>query len=402
MSPSGALSKSNRQGNNQMGKVGIAVRALGYLLLLPLVLTSWLGLLRTGSIPQYFAQLILEWLGPPLLLILLIGLALTLRRWLKTRRPGFLIPVVLIGSAVLASGYTLVGYVAAAGAHGVSINLARAVAPRWFRQGAPPHTFVYDRYDGEDAKLYVYPPSGERAGGAPILVYVHGGGWKTGDVSGRDRDLRWFAERGYLVVGVEYALSSDRRHLWDVTQPQIACSLAWVGKNAQRFGGDARRLTMFGESAGGNLVLNVGNLVNAGKLASRCGGQVPPIKAVVAISPPVDLAAIYNNPVATWAALAYLGGSPEQYPARYARVSPTSSTAPSNPPALIITGLDDNTVPVRDVLAYVKAAHAEGRPVDLITIPRAGHGFELVPGSIGNQTYRQATLNFFKQHGMQP
>lgn len=397
-----APSKPIDRGNDQVRKVGIAFRALGYLLLAPLVLISWLSLLRTGVMPQYVAQLVLEWLGPPLLAILLIGLALTLRRWLKTRRRGFLIPVVLVGSAVVASGYTLGGYVAAARAHGISINLVHAVAPQWFHKGPPPHTFVFDRYDGEEAKLHVYPPSGARPGGAPVLVYVHGGGWKLGDSVGRDRDMRWFAEQGYLAIAVDYTLSSDHRHLWDVTQPQIACSLAWIGKNAARFGGDADRLALFGESAGGNLVLNVGNLINAGKLASRCGGQVPTVKAVAAIYPPVDVRAIYRHPAATWAALAYIGGSPEQYPARYAAVSPVNSTAPSNPPALIITGLDDSTVPVSDTLAFVKTAQADGRPVDLITIPRAGHGFELVPGSIGNQTYRAATLNLLKKHGLQP
>lgn len=387
---------------NKVRRLAIALRALGYLLLTPLVIVSWLGLLRADFVGQYIAQLILEWLGPPIVLILLIGLALALRRWLKDRRRAFLIPVVILGSAVFASGFIVGSYIATASAHGVSINLARAIAPQWFVAGPPRHSFVYDRYTGEEAKLHVYPPAGRSAGGAPVLVYVHGGGWTSGDSRGRDRDLRWFAERGYLVIAVDYALSSERRHLWDVTQPQIGCALVWVGKNAARFGGDARRIAMFGESAGGNLVLNIGNLAGDGKLTSRCGGRIPLIKAVVPISPPVDLAAIYRHPAASYAARGYIGGPPEQYPDRYAAVSPVNSTAASNPPALIITGLDDNTVPVRDTLAYVAAARAAGRPVELITIARAGHGFELVPGSIGNQTYRGATLNFLKKHGLQP
>lgn len=386
-----------------MRKMGIVLRVLGYLLLAPLVIVAWLGLLRLDILPQYIAQLVLEWIGPTIFLILLIGLAVTFRRWLRDRRRAFLLPVVIVGAAVLACGYTLGSYIAVARNHGISVDLVRAVVPQSFRgEGRDAESFIYDRYDGEDARLYVYSPPSGHTGGAPVLVYVHGGGWTVGAPQGRDRDMQWFADRGYLVVGVEYALSSDNRHLWNVTQPQIACALAWIGKNAARFGGDARRIAMFGESAGGNLVLNVGNLVNEGELASRCGGDVPPVKAVVSIYPPVDLAALYRHPPASYAAQAYLGGSPEEFPARYAAVSPIKSTAESNPPSLILTGLDDSTVPARDTLAFVEAARTAGRPVDLIAITRAGHGFDLLPGSIGNQIFRAATLRFLKEHDVAP
>lgn len=399
----GHLSRSRRAQELNIKWVRILLRSLGYLLLLPFVAVAWFGLLRLGLAPQYIAQFIIELVGPLILLMLLAGAGITFRRWRKDRRPRFLVPLLLTGSAVLASAVTLGSQMAAAWAHGIRVNPLVALWPSSPRlDGSPTRSFVYDRYGEEEAVLHLFRPSSAGPTGAPILVYVHGGGWIQGRSQDRARDMRWFADRGYLVVAVDYALSSGTRHLWNVTQPQIACALAWIERHRARLGGDTGRVVMFGESAGGNLVLNVGNLVNAGRLASRCGGRLPRVSATVSIYPPVDLAALFRHPAATQYPLAYTGGPPARFPERYAALSPIRSAAASNPPTLILTGLDDSLVPVEDTLRYVPLAKAAGAHVELVAIPRAGHGFDLLPGSIGNQIVRGATLRFLAERGLTP
>lgn len=386
-----------------MRVASIILRVLGYILLAPLIVVAWLSVLRLDYDPQYAAQLIMEFVGPILFVILLIGVAMTFRQWRKSGGKAYLAVWLTVASGALASGITLGTYIGAAAANGIAVNPFRGLWPK-LPTLAEAHgsAFVYDRYVGEDAKLYVYQPRPSPSRPAPILVYVHGGGWVQGSNDQRERDLRWLADKGYLVIGVDYALSSSSRHLWDVTQPQIACALTWITRNGERLGGDIHRVAMFGESAGANLVLNVGNRLTDGKLGSRCGGSAPKIGAIISIYPPVDMAKLYAHPAATQYGDAYIGGSPARYPQRYALVSPMTSISPTNPPLLLLTGLDDSLVPVRDTLRYAELAREAGVTVELIAVGRAGHGFDALPGSIGNQIFRGATLRFLSRQGLAP
>lgn len=100
----------------------------------------------------------------------------------------------------------------------------------------------------------------------PVMVWIHGGGFDGGDASSPDFDGARFAQAGVVLVSIAYRLgvfgflahpelrqesgmSSGDYGLED----QIA-ALQWVKRNIQRFGGDAERVTIFGESAGGMAV----------------------------------------------------------------------------------------------------------------------------------------------------
>ncbi len=50
-------------------------------------------------------------------------------------------------------------------------------------------------------------------------------------------------------------------------QPQVACALVIYRQNSDRFGADPQRMVLFGESAGGNLVLNIGGMTHRGAAA---------------------------------------------------------------------------------------------------------------------------------------
>ena len=228
------------------------------------------------------------------------------------------------------------------------------------RESAPDAEAAYTTFDGEPLGLSIYQPSGASTQNrAPVLVFVHGGGWVAGDRAAHSADLRWFAEQGWLTISVDYTLSTAERHLWDVTQSQIGCALAWVAANAQRYGGDPRRLSLSGDSAGGNLAINTAYLAAAGRLPSSCGGRVPAVGAVSALYPVVDPAGFYNNDdpafggTARDMAGAYTGGSPQQFPQRYAAISSATYISAAAPPTLIIarrgrsSGADGGHVPLR-------------------------------------------------------
>jgi acetyl esterase len=101
--------------------------------------------------------------------------------------------------------------------------------------------------------LDVYRPTdvapGERL---PMVLYVHGGGFRI-----LSKDTHWvmglaFARRGYLVFNINYRLAP--RHRFPAGLADCCAAYAWLCRSAAAFGGDLGRLALAGESAGANLV----------------------------------------------------------------------------------------------------------------------------------------------------
>lgn len=106
---------------------------------------------------------------------------------------------------------------------------------------------------GENETLDVFPCE---SSGAPVLVFVHGGYWRALDKSDHSFVAQAFTRAGACVVVPNYALCPGAPgHA--VTVPQIVMqtveALAWTWRNAARYGGDRRRITVVGHSAGGHL-----------------------------------------------------------------------------------------------------------------------------------------------------
>ena len=95
----------------------------------------------------------------------------------------------------------------------------------------------------------IHIPKGE--GPFPILVYFHGGGWISGSPKSHRKICHRFAEAGFLVFNVDYALAPEN----PFPQGFDECceSLRWVVANAAKYKGDSNRLSVGGDSAGGNL-----------------------------------------------------------------------------------------------------------------------------------------------------
>ncbi len=354
-------------------------------------------------------SLLLNWLSPWFVMLPLFAAALI---WIggPRFRPGLRKGSGLFAIAVTVIGAAAVGrMVVAAHASGVPIDLVLTLGSHPPLPEKPDHDIVYSRFAGEPLGLVLYEPERqEMSAPAPILIYVHGGGWVNGDRLGGGENLRWFARRGWLAISIDYPLSSRERHLWDATIEQVGCALVWVKANAHRFGGDPARISLIGDSAGGNLVLNAGYRSNAGTLPSACGGEVPRVAAVSAIYPAVHLDEAYRNTfpligdMAREYADAYVGGPPERFPDRYASIDPASHITPKAPPTLLIVGENDHLLPPD--LTYRFAAEAErgGAKVELVRFPYGEHLFDQSTNTIGNQLVLGATRRFLEANGQVP
>jgi acetyl esterase len=105
-------------------------------------------------------------------------------------------------------------------------------------------------------RLDIYRPRRALNERVPVVLYVHGGGFRI-----LSKDTHWvmglaFARRGYLVFNIGYRLAPE--HPFPAAVADSCAALEWVCENAGNWGGDVERLALAGESAGGNLVTALG------------------------------------------------------------------------------------------------------------------------------------------------
>jgi acetyl esterase len=110
--------------------------------------------------------------------------------------------------------------------------------------------------DGELAEhqLDIYRPATGN-GPWPVVLYVHGGGFRI-----LSKDTHWimalaFARRGFLVVNISYRLAP--RHPFPAAIEDTCTAFAWLARNVESYGGDLDRVVLAGESAGANLVTSL-------------------------------------------------------------------------------------------------------------------------------------------------
>lgn len=115
-------------------------------------------------------------------------------------------------------------------------------------RGAVPCVLDLPYGDGPRETLDVFPADVAKA---PVLVFIHGGYWRSLDKSDHSFLASAFTEAGAMVVMPNYALcpgvSMDRIPL------QLVQALAWVWRHVADYGGDPNRIVLAGHSAGGHL-----------------------------------------------------------------------------------------------------------------------------------------------------
>ncbi|AQR62606.1 hypothetical protein BZG35_13835 [Brevundimonas sp. LM2] len=122
----------------------------------------------------------------------------------------------------------------------------------------------------------VYKPANASARDLPVVVYYHGGGWVIADLDVYDATPRAMAKAlNAIVVSVEYRKGPENK--FPAAHEDANAAWQWVIQNAASWGGNPQNIAVSGESAGGNLALNVA-------IAARDNGWTAP-KAILAVYP---------------------------------------------------------------------------------------------------------------------
>jgi acetyl esterase len=129
----------------------------------------------------------------------------------------------------------------------------------------------YDPND-PDAFLDIYSASGNSETAA-VVVWIHGGGFVSGQRSDIANYLKILAGRGFVVVNVDYTVAPTAVH--PTPTRQLAKALAYLESNAAKLGIEGRGYVLAGDSAGSQIAAQLANVVNSPAYATRLGVSSP-------------------------------------------------------------------------------------------------------------------------------
>lgn len=233
----------------------------------------------------------------------------------------------------------------------------------------------YKNVDGKSLQLDLYIPKNIKKP-APLLVFIHGGGWKGGQREDYKVYLVAFAKQGYITATVSYRLLKDGPYPDCVED--ISDAVNWFFRNGEKYGYDPDRIALIGGSAGGHLALLAGfgwqnhrNSMDSAKIPENDHK----IKAVIDFYGPVDLTTLYarNHPLVT----NFIGHSYTEIPGLYREASPVHYLSKNLPPTLIFHGTSDNLVPISQSDTLKAQLEKLGVPCVYYKLPLWPHAMDI-------------------------
>ncbi len=270
-----------------------------------------------------------------------------------------------------------------------SLSRAQPVADSTLRN------IVYGHAGGHDLKLDLYLPSSTPPGGkgSPVVIYIHGGGWRVGSKAEGEQYAKMFTSNGIAFASIDYRLSNEA--MWPAQILDSKTAVRWMRANARQNGLDPARIGVFGASAGGHLVSLLGTTEGVKALEDRSQGsprESSRVRAVCDVSGPVDMFIPTHRFVGKLAVRWEFGGSAAEKPDLVRQADPSLYVKGGEPPFLIIHGDADELVVPANATKLAAALKAHGDTVILDMVPGGKH----IP--LEGDKQRNEIVAFFKKH----
>ena len=245
---------------------------------------------------------------------------------------------------------------------------------------------VYASIEGRDLVLDVYAPKSRLAELIPVVVWVHGGGWRGGSKDGIRRSVP-ILSHGLGLVSVGYRLSGEAK--FPAAIADVKAAIRWVRANASRYGFDPDRLGAWGSSAGGHLVALLGTAHEVAEWDSiheeNAGVSSRPT-AVCNWFGPTDFLRMNDFPgridhdAPDSPESLFIGVPIQENPDKTQRANPIRYVTPDDPPMLHMHGEKDGSVPYNQSELLHAALEKAGVESDLYMVKNADHGFRNMEG----------------------
>ncbi len=178
---------------------------------------------------------------------------------------------------------------------------------------------------------------------APVMIFIHGGAWRTGKRSDYLPYLIDYAKKGYITITVSYRLI--KAAIFPAAVQDVNCAVRWIRDHAEEYGIDPDRMALIGGSAGGHLAMMVGYAGDEPMFNKNCQDEKSSkVKAIINLYGPTDLTTPYS--ISTYQAKDFIGSSYDEHPELYNLASPKTFITPDDPPTLTFHGTIDSLVPV--------------------------------------------------------
>lgn len=238
--------------------------------------------------------------------------------------------------------------------------------------------------DGEANKFDLYVPADSSKGNYGLVVYLHAGGFTSGDKSGDAGMLEWLCSKGYVACGINYTLRTDENNASVLTQSnEIKTAMPVVVEEAKKLGYNITEMTVSGGSAGGCLAM---------LYAYRDAAESPvPVKLMFEMVGPSSFYAedwgIYGldkSPEAAASLFGVMGGiklTPEMitsdaYVEPMKPVSALAWVSESSCPSVLLYGTRDKVQPFAAVHRLTEALQDNGIDYKCFEAPHSGHGVQ--------------------------
>jgi len=236
----------------------------------------------------------------------------------------------------------------------------------------------YAAPDGHALLLDIFAPE-KRRQPAPVIVFVHGGGWKNGDKKSGEKYAAWLVKDGFAVVSINYRLTDVAQ--WPAQINDCYEAVRWVRRNAKQYNFDPNHIAAWGTSAGGHLVALMGTrpCPDPEDVSSR-------VQAVCDWFGPSELLTMPPNnvgngrteeDVANSNGAKLLGATVKDVPKLAHDASALNNVSADDCPFLIMHGSEDPGVPLSQSQKLHKSLTAAGVVSTLHIVEGAGHGGKL-------------------------
>ncbi len=250
---------------------------------------------------------------------------------------------------------------------------------------------TYCTANNVDLKMDLYFPK-LLNGPMPIVVYVHGGGWTSGDK--RDGagalDFPALLDAGFIVGAVNYRLAPQAQ--FPAMIEDVKCAIRFLRANASQYNINPNEIGAWGGSAGGHLVSLLGVTdQSAGFDVGQYLDQSSRVQAVVDMFGPADLTTGFSKAYANMRDMVF--GTFD-----LAKASPVTYITADDPPFLILQGDADKTVPLSQSQEFYDKLTAAGVQAQLVIVHGGPHGLNSPTETPSRSELTQMIVNFFSQH----
>lgn len=244
---------------------------------------------------------------------------------------------------------------------------------------------VYGTGGGRELRMALYVPKRAK-GPLPAVVFVHGGGWSSGDATHFSPQAMTLAEAGYTCACIEYRLTGEAPFPAQIED--VKCAIRFIRANAGQYKVDKSRIGVSGGSAGGHLALLAGSSGGVESLEGTGGwqNQSSTVQAVGGFNPAVKIEHETREFVQAFIGAEYTGN-----PAAFRAAEPETYLDPHDPPVLVLHGNADWVVPYAQAVFYVSRLRTLGIPAKLYTENGVGHAW------FNNPPYLQPTTEELKK-----